>query len=537
MQVIKSKINTNSEAYKANYAGMLKKVEELEALMKKSTWQGDEKLTSRVKQAGRMLARERIELLLDQDSPFMELCPLAGFGRDSFALGGTLTAGIGLVCGKLSLIIANIPTIKGGAVDHVTLQKGMRLNEIALENRLPVIYLVESAGANLQEQASIFNLGGTNFRDITRRSQKKIPTISVVFGSSTAGGAYIPGMSDYVIMIKNQAKVFLAGPPLVKMATGEITDDETLGGAEVHSKISGVSDFFAQDENDAIRIARELINHLNTQEQERAEKIQEPKYSAEEILGIVSDDIKKQYDAREVIARIVDASDFTEFKPDYGTTLVTGFALINGYQVGIIANNGVIFPEASNKGAHFIQLCNKNNTPLLFLQNITGFMVGKKYEHQGIIKDGAKMINAVSNSKVPAITIIIGASYGAGNYAMCGRAFQPRFLFSWPHSKIAVMGADQLTGVMEMIQREAAMKAGIQINEEQAKAVKAKVAKEVEHQSSAFFASGQLWDDGVIDPRETRNYLGMSLAVIYDGLAKEKDYKQQMDNEFGVFRM
>lgn len=537
MQTIKSKINSKSEIFTANYAGMLKKVQELEDLMKKSTWQGDEKQIGRVKQAGRMLARERIELLLDENSPFMELCPLAGFGRESFALGGTLTAGIGLVCGKLCLIIANIPTIKGGAVDHVTLQKGMRLNEIAFENRLPVIYLVESAGANLQEQANIFNLGGTNFRDITRRSQKKIPTISVVFGSSTAGGAYIPGMSDYVIMVKDQAKVFLAGPPLVKMATGEVTDDETLGGAEVHSKISGVSDFFAQTENDAIRMAREIMSHINTPNQQNSETVAEPKYNAEEILGIVSDDIKKQYDAREVIARMVDGSGFTEFKPDYGTTLITGFARIHGYQIGIIANNGVLFPEASNKGAHFIQLCNKNNTPLLFLQNITGFMVGKKYEQQGIIKDGAKMINAVSNSKVPAITVIIGASYGAGNYAMCGRAFQPRFLYTWPHSKIAVMGADQLTGVMEMIQREAAMKAGIQINEEQAKAVKAKVSKEVEFQSSAFFASGQLWDDGVIDPRQTRNYLGMSLAVIYNGLEKDKDYKQKVDNEFGVFRM
>jgi acetyl-CoA carboxylase carboxyltransferase component len=484
-----------------------------------------------------LLARERIELLLDEDSPFLELCPLAGYGRDSFALGGTLTAGIGLVCGKLCLIMANIPTIKGGSVDQVTLQKGMRLNEIAMENRLPVVYLVESAGANLPEQSKIFNLGGTNFRDITRRSQKKIPTISVVFGNSTAGGAYIPGMSDYIIMVKNQAKVFLAGPPLVKMATGEITDDETLGGAEIHSKISGVSDFFAQDENDAIRMAREIMNHINSPEEKNKKPIEEPKYSIDELLGIVSDDIKKQFDIREVIARIVDGSAFTEFKPDYGTTLVCGFAHIHGYQIGIIANNGVLFPEASNKGAHFIQLCNKNNTPLLFLQNITGFMVGKKYEHQGIIKDGAKMINAVSNSKVPAITVIIGASYGAGNYAMCGRAFQPRFLFSWPHSKIAVMGAEQLTGVMEMIQREAAHKAGMQINEEQAKAVKAKVAKEVEHQSSAFYASGQLWDDGVMDPRQTRNYLGISLAVINNGLLKEKEYLQQAENEFGVFRM
>lgn len=528
MQEIKSNINTQSEAYKANYGKMLEKVQELEGLMKKSVWQGEEKYIERAGTAGKFLARERIELLLDRDSPYLELLPLAGYGRNCFALGGTMAAGIGLVSNKLCMIIANIATIKGGSIDHVTLQKAMRLNEISMENKLPSIYLVESAGANLPEQAKIFNLGGTNFREITRRSKEGIPTISVVFGNSTAGGAYIPGMSDYVIMVKNRAKVFLAGPPLVKMATGEETDDESLGGAEVHSKISGVSDFMAEDEHDAIKIARDIMSILNVgTNHNTATSSENPIYDADEILGIVSEDVKKSYDVREIIARIVDGSKFLEFKPDYGTTLVTGYAYIQGRQVGIIANNGVLFSEAANKGAHFIQLCNKNNTPLLFLQNITGFMVGKKYEHGGIIKDGAKMINAVSNSKVPAITIIIGASYGAGNYAMCGRAYQPRFLFSWPNSKIAVMGVEQLTGVMEIIQKQA--------NTGLIKAAKGKIAKmkmtgDIEEQSSAFYATGQLWDDGVIDPRQTRNYLGMCLEVVYNSEIKGT-------GEFGIFRM
>ncbi|MFH1319597.1 MAG: carboxyl transferase domain-containing protein [Bacteroidota bacterium] len=530
MREIKSKINTQSVGFKNNYSKMLEKVSELENLMEKSVWQGEEKYIERARKAGKLLARERIELLLDQDTPYLDLLPFAGYGRKCFAMGGTMAAGIGLVNNKICMIIANIATIKGGAIDHVTLQKAMRLNEIAMENRLPVIYLVESAGANLTEQAKIFNYGGTNFREITRRSKEGITSISVVFGNSTAGGAYIPGMSDYVIMVRNQAKVFLAGPPLVKMATGEIVDDESLGGAETHSRISGVSDFLAEDEHDAIRLTRELMGVLNVNGDGRPpSEAEEPKYDADEILGIVSEDLKKPYDVREIIARLVDGSKFLEFKPDYGQTLVTGFANIQGHQVGIIANNGVLFSEAANKGAHFIQLCNKNNTPLIFLQNITGFMVGKKYEHQGIIKDGAKMINAVSNSTVPAITVMIGASYGAGNYAMCGRAYQPRFLFSWPNSRIAVMGVDQLTGVMEIIQKQAAKKIDL-FKAAKGKLIKAKLTSDFEAQSNAFYATGQLWDDGVIDPRQTRNYLGMCLAIIYNS-------HFEGTNEYGVFRM
>jgi len=532
MSVIKSKINPASESYRSNLAKMQEKVAELEALMKKSQFQGEEKYIARNRKAGKMLARERLELLLDPDSPFLELLPLAGYGVDGFGIGGTIVTGIGYVSGRLCMINSNIGTIKGGAIDYTTLQKALRIGEIAHENELPSIILVESAGANLPDQAKIFNYGGANFRGITRHSQKGIPTISIVCGNSTAGGAYIPGMSDYVIMVKNEAKVFLAGPPLVKMATNEVVDEESLGGADMHSRISGVSDYLANDETEAIRMAREIVASLKWDERRGTgnEGVAEPLYDTEELLGIVSADVRIPFDSRELIARIVDGSEFSEFKANYGSTLITGFAKINGYNIGIIANNGVLFSEAANKGAQFIQLCNQNNTPLLFLQNITGFMVGRKYEEEGIIKHGAKMINAVSNSTVPAITIIIGTSYGAGNYAMCGRAYKPRFLFSYPNSRIAVMGPEQLTGVMEIIQREAARKAGIQYDEEQGKQMGEYIVSEAEKQSSAYFATGQIWDDGVIDPRETRNYLKFCMEVIHNAPFKGAE-------GFGVFRM
>jgi acetyl-CoA carboxylase carboxyltransferase component len=390
--------------------------------------------------------------------------------------------------------------------------------------------MVESAGANLPDQAKIFNYGGASFRGITRRSKEGLPTISIVFGSSTAGGAYIPGMSDYTIMVKNEAKVFLAGPPLVRMATNEIVDEESLGGAKMHSTISGVSDYLAEDEMDGIRLAREIMANIKSLKQKPLTEIKEPVYDKEEILGVVSADVRIPFDQRELIGRIVDGSEFAEFKPLYGNTLITGFASINGYRIGILANNGVLFSEAANKGAQFIQLCNQNNTPLLFLQNITGFMVGRKYEEEGIIKHGAKLINAVSNSTVPAITIITGASYGAGNYAMCGRAYNPRFLFTYPNSRIAVMGPDQLAGVMQTIGRAAAEKSGITYDEEQGKAMASYMVKEAEKQSNAWYASGQLWDDGVIDPRETRNYLKVCLDVIHN-------VPFEGAKGFGVFRM
>jgi acetyl-CoA carboxylase carboxyltransferase component len=533
MATIKSRINPNSGSFKENYLRMSAKIEELKKHLQKSQYQGQEKHIERAKAKGKLTARERIEMVLDLDSPFLELLPLAGLGvQGGFGTGGTMVAGIGFVSGKICMVTANVGTNKGGAIDIATLQKALRINEIAVENNLPAINLVESAGANLPDQAKIFNLGGNNFKEITRRSKKGLQTISIVFGNSTAGGAYIPGMSDYTIFIKDKAKVFLAGPPLVKMATNEIVDDETLGGATMHSRISGVSDYLAQDELDGIRIARELMKNLdiNTEPSIALKSYEEPLYPIDELLGIVSADVKVPFDCREVIARITDGSEFHEFKKEWGTTLVCGFSTIHGYPVAFIGNNGVLFNEEGNKGAHFIQLCNMNNTPIIFLQNITGFMVGKQYEQNGIIKDGAKMINAVSNSEVPMFTLMMGASFGAGNYAMCGRAYNPRFLFSYPNSMIAVMGAEQLAGVMEMVAREGAQKTGAAYDENQAAQMKEYMKGEIEKQSNAFFASGQLWDDGIIDPRDTRNVMGLVLAITYLNQVKGT-------NAWGVYRM
>ena len=530
MRPIRSKINSKSATFQKNYEAMTALIDKLDSNLQKSLYQGEEKHIARARKQDKLLARERIEMCLDRDSPFLELLPLAGLGQEGFGPGGTMVAGIGLVCGKLTLISSNVGTNKGGAIDFATLQKGIRVNEIALENKLPVINLVESAGANLPEQEKIFNFGGINFREITRRSKAGLTTSSVVFGNSTAGGAYIPGMSDFTIMVKGKAKVFLAGPPLVKMATNEIVDDESLGGAEMHSRISGVSDYLAQDELDGIRLAREIMETVDSSNGTLPQReVKEPLYDPDEILGIVNPDTKIPYDIREVIARIVDGSEFTEFKAEYGSTLITGWAYIHGYPVGILGNNGVLFSESANKGTQFIQLCNQNNIPLIFLQNITGFMVGRKYEEGGIIKNGAKLINAVSNSEVPAITVMVGASYGAGNYAMNGKAYQPRFIYSWPNAKIAVMGPEQLAGVMEIIQRQAIEKAGGTYDEEGAAQMRDYMIKEVEKKSNAWFSSGNLWDDGVIDPRETRNFLGMSLTVVNTQPVKGTD-------RYGIFR-
>lgn len=531
MQTLKSNISTQSEAFRQNATAMQALLDQLGEHLEKSRFQGKDKHLNRAREQGKLLARERLELCLDPDSPFLELLPLAGLGGKGFGPGGTTVGGIGLVHGRLTMIISNVGTNKGGAVDYATLQKSLRLSEIAFENHLPSINLVESAGANLPEQARIFNYGGASFRDITRRSKAGIPTISVVFGNSTAGGAYVPGMSDYAIFVKDQAKVFLAGPPLVKMATNEVVDDETLGGAAMHSRISGVSDYLANDEYEGIRLAREIVATFpNSRAPIANPQADAPLYDSNELPGIIPDDPKRPFDIRELIARITDGSRFAEFKPEWGTTLVTGFAEIHGFRVGILGNNGVLFAEAANKGAHFIQLCNQSGIPLIFLQNVTGFMVGKDYEQGGIIKHGAKLINAVSNSEVPAITIMCGASYGAGNYAMMGRAYQPRFLFTYPQARIAVMGPEQLTGVMESIQREAAKKAGLPYDEEQAQQMRAYMMKEVEQKSNAWYSTGQLWDDGVIDPRETRNYLGFCLTVVQNAPVEPS-------GKYGVFRM
>ncbi|KAK3829587.1 MAG: ClpP/crotonase-like domain-containing protein, partial [Linnemannia elongata] len=453
-------------------------------------------------------ARDRIELLLDDDSPFMELCPLAGYGQEDMTVGGSQVAGIGLICGVECMITANIPTLAGGAWNASTMARGSRISEIAWINRLPHIQLVQSAGANLAQQSRVFHPGGAGFRHLAERSKAGLPSAAVVFGNSTAGGAYIPGMSDYVVMVKGKAQVFLGGPPLVKMATGEITDAESLGGADMHSRKSGVADQLAMDEG----------------------QFDQPQYDPDEILGIVSANIRIPFDTVEVIIRLVDGSRFTQFKPLYGPNLICGWATIHGIPVGILANNNVLFSPEANKATQFIQLCNMRNTPILYLHNITGFMVGKKYEEEGIIKAGSRFINAVSNSQVPCITIVMGASYGAGNYAMAGRAYNPRFLFSWPNSKCSVMGAEQLTGVLDIVMRDSAKKSGKVIDEEMAKASMEMFQAMVESESDVYWTSSRCIDDGVIDPRETRTILGFCLSVCYNTEIKG-------GNLYGVSRM
>ncbi|MEZ4255734.1 MAG: carboxyl transferase domain-containing protein [Polyangiales bacterium] len=478
---------------------------------------GGAKYVERHRARGRLLPRERIELLLDRDAPFLELCALAGHEVGSEHTGTAILGGVGVVSGVECMITASESTLKGGAVTELGVRKSQRLAEVAMENHLPSISLIESAGADLPNQSKIFVPGGQTFRDLSRSSKARRPTVCVVFGSSTAGGAYIPGMSDYAIFVKDQAEVYLAGPPLVKMATGEVADNEALGGAEMHSRVSGVSDYLAEDERDGIRLAREVIAHLHREKHVPVRgAVEPPRYDADELLGVASNDVRVPFDPREVLARVVDGSRFSEFKPLYGTTLVCGWAHIHGYPVGILANHGILFSEAANKGAQFIQLCNQTDTPLVFLQNITGFMVGTKYEQEGIIKNGAKLINAVSNSTVPAITIMTGASYGAGNYAMCGRAYGPRFLFSWPSHRIAVMGGKQLAGVLDIIQRESADKRGEAVDEERLGVMKQMVEGQIDLESNAFFATARLWDDGIIDPRDTRDVLGLSLSAVYN---------------------
>jgi acyl-CoA carboxylase subunit beta len=515
--VIATRVDPRSDEFRANAEANRAAVARLSAALHQATLGGGEKYVARHRAAGKLLPRERVELVLDRDSYFLELCPLAGHDVPGHTPGAGLIGGVGRVSGAECLVTASESTVKGGAVSEMTAWKSARMSDIAEHNRLPAISMIESAGADLPVQSKIFVPGGRGFRDLTRRSQSRIPTICLVFGSSTAGGAYIPGMSDYVVMVENQAQVYLAGPPLVKMATGEDTDHEELGGAAMHSRISGVSDYLARDERDAIRIGREIVAHLEWRKaaQPLPRPVEPPRYDPDELLGIASPDVKVPFDQREVIARIVDGSRFSEFKPLYGTTLVCGWAHVHGYPVGLVANNGILFSESAQKGAQFIELCNSSDVPLVFLQNITGFMVGKKYEQEGIIKHGAKLINAVSNSTVPAITIMTGASYGAGNYAMCGRAYAPRFLFTWPNHRIAVMGGKQLAGVLDIIQREAAAKRGEPVDEQKLGVMKAMTESMIEKESDPYFATARLWDDGIIDPRDTRTVLAIALSAAY----------------------
>ncbi len=527
----KSTLDARSPEYRARRAAMLEKLAALDAEHAKALEGGGEKYVARHRKRGKLLARERIELLLDPDSPFLELSPLAAWGSD-FPVGASVVTGIGVVEGVECMIVANDPTVRGGSSNPWTVKKSFRASDIALENRLPVINLVESGGADLPTQKEIFIPGGRMFRDLTRLSAVGIPTIALVFGNSTAGGAYIPGMCDHVVMVKERAKVFLGGPPLVKMATGEEADDEELGGAEMHARTSGLADYMAADEADALRLGRQIVRNLNHRKLGPAPgPVEEPLYDAEELAGIVPEDLKVPFDPREVIARVADGSRFEEFKPLYGTSLVTGWTRVHGYPIGVLANaQGVLFGDEAQKAAQFIQLANQSDTPLLFLHNTTGYMVGKEYEQAGIIKHGALMINAVANSRVPHITIVMGASYGAGNYGMCGRAYDPRFLFAWPSAKSAVMGPQQLAGVLSIVARQAAQARGQAYDEDQDRAMREMVEAQIEAESLPFFLSGRLYDDGVIDPRDTRTVLGLCLSVVHNAPVRGAE-------GFGVFRM
>lgn len=536
--VLRTQVDPSDPIFQANREAMLTAMADIDAMygdLAAGGGSGDPAkkaaTVARHRGRGKLLPRERISLILDQDAPFLELSPLAGWGTDD-SVGAGLVTGIGVINGVECMISANDPTVKGGSQSPTTVAKALRAMEIARDNRLPLVSMTESGGADLTKQVDVFNPGGASFKNITRLSAAGIPTITLVFGSSTAGGAYVPGMSDYVVLQKDSARVYLGGPPLVKMAIDEDADDETLGGADMHARISGLGDYLAMDEADALRIGRDIVAHLNWRKQGPGPNARAiaPKYSADELLGIASADIRIPFEAREVIARVVDGSEFEEFKPLYGSTLVTGWAHINGYPIGILANNGILFSEEAHKGAQFIQLCNRLDVPLLFMQNITGFMVGTKYEQGGIIKDGAKLINAVSNSGVPMITLMMGASYGAGNYGMAGRAYDPRFIFSWPNHRIAVMGPKQLAGVLTIVARQKSEAAGQEFDEAAFAPIRDAFEQQVESQSTALFATGRIWDDGIIDPRDTRTVMTLALSAIHSAPVNGTD-------AFGVFRM
>jgi acetyl-CoA carboxylase carboxyltransferase component len=521
------------DSTRANRETMLALLADLDAQLSAAGAGGGERAVARHRSRGKLTVRERIELLVDRDSPFLELSPLAAWGT-GFPLGGSVVTGIGVVEGVEVVVTANDPTVRGGAMNPYSLRKSNRAAEIAAENRLPAISLVESAGADLPTQGEIFVPGGRAFRDLTRMSAAGIPTVALVFGSSTAGGAYLPGMSDYTVMVKNRAKVFLGGPPLVKMATGEDADEERLGGAQMHAAVSGSADHLAEDELDALRLGRQIVRNLNWRKRGPAPSgdADPPLYDEEELLDLAPTDLRTPVDPRQILARIVDGSRFDEHKPLYGTSLVTGWAAIHGYRLGVLANaQGVLFRQEAEKAAQFIQLANQSDTPLLFVQNTTGYMVGTEYEQGGIIKAGAQMINAVSNSRVPHLTLIVGGSYGAGNYGMCGRAYDPRFLFTWPNARVAVMGPQQLAGVLDIVSRASAAARGQAVDEEQAEAMRQAVETQIDNESRALFLTGRLYDDGIIDPRDTRTVLGMAMSAVH---GREV---QGIHDGWGVFRL
>ncbi len=543
---LKSTLDTKSEQFIKNKEMMLDKLKFLDGLLDLAEIGGGLHHHERLAKRGKMPVRERVMHVLDPDTPFLEIQPYAAYGTNNYNVGGGCVSGIGIISGVECVIFANDPSVKAGAMTVYVGEKWARAIEISRDNKIPFISFVESAGGDLNVsrgdgdnppiaptlQQSHFASTGRFFYEMTELSKLRIPVISVVFGSSTAGGAYQPGMSDYNIFIKDQSKAFLAGPPLVKMATGEESDDETLGGAKMHSEISGLSDYLAEDEMDALRICREVVSHLNWTKKgnEPDIKSSEPEYNEEELLGILSEDLKSAVDIKEIIARFVDGSKFEEFKPLYGSTLVCGWATVHGYQVGILGNNGPIYPQSAEKGASFIQLCNKRNIPLIFLHNVTGFLVGKDFERQGIIKKGSQLINAVSNSTVPHITFIVGASYGAGTYAMSGKAYNNRFTFLWPTAKIAVMGPEQMAGVMSIVRRAKAMRDGKKFDEKADQQLKEMVIDYLEKLSHGLVASSMLTDDGIIDPRDTRDVIGFCLSIVNNNHIEGA-------KEYGVFRL
>jgi acetyl-CoA carboxylase carboxyltransferase component len=532
MPVLPTTIDPSSETFRANQRALTEALDTVNEQLAATRAGGGERYVARHRERGKLLARERIELLLDRDSAFLELSALAAWGTE-YRVGASSIVGIGVVEGVECLVSAHDPTVRGGAMNPYSFRKGARASDIALQNRLPVVNLVESGGADLPAQAELFIPGGRAFRDLTRSSAAALPTIALVFGNSTAGGAYVPGMSDYIVMIEQRSKVFLGGPPLVKMATGEESTDEELGGASMHARVSGLADYLAVDEVDAIRLGRQIVSRLNWRKRGPgpSQPPDEPVHDPDELLGIASADPKVPFDPREVLARVVDGSRFDEFKPLYGASLVTGWASIHGYPVGVLANHrGVLFSEEAHKATQFIQLANQVDVPLVFLQNTTGYMVGKEYEQAGIIKHGAMMINAVSNSSVPHLTVNIGASYGAGNYGMCGRAYDPRFLFAWPNARSAVMGPAQLAGVLSIVGRQSAAAKGVPFDEEADEAMRELVESQIEAESLPLFLTARLYDDGIIDPRDTRTVLGMCLSVI-------DNQPTTGTRGYGVFRM
>jgi 3-methylcrotonyl-CoA carboxylase beta subunit len=535
MPVISTAIDSKSEAFRDNAANLRKLTDELKVELARTAEGGGARAREKHVARGKLLPRERIRALLDPGSPFLELSPLAAHGMyEGAAPAAGIITGIGRVNGIEVVVVANDATVKGGTYFPMTVKKHLRAQEVALENRLPCIYLVDSGGAFLPLQDEVFpdkEHFGRIFYNQARMSALNIPQIAVVMGSCTAGGAYVPAMSDETIIVREQGTIFLGGPPLVKAATGEVVDAETLGGADVHTSISGVADHFAENDAHALSIARDVVAHLNRKKKMplALAEPREPRHPPEELYGVIPADTRRPFDIREVIARIVDGSEFHEFKARYGKTLVTGFAHIHGYPVGIVANNGILFSESALKGTHFIELCNQRDVPLVFLQNITGFMVGKKYEQAGIAKDGAKMVTAVACSHVPKFTVVIGGSFGAGNYAMCGRAYGARFLWMWPNARISVMGGEQAASVLATVKRDGIEARGGKWSAEEEDAFKAPIREQYEHQGSPYYSSARLWDDGIIDPVDTRRVLGLAISASMNAPIEPERY--------GVFRM